>query len=317
MLGKQALSDLLISWPRTGEDPASCEQILDKPVFLLTTKQGEKLVLKAVGRRSQAQRFEALYPLWQYLHAWGLRVAVPFLSINGTCTVAYHEEFYTLSPYLSGMRATSAPNQSTYTLIGRALAHLHQALATYPDALPAFWQMNLIPQGFELAVAHLLAYSPPAEARRLASIIATIEPGIQATCTHLPAHLLHGDCNGSNFLIDDQSVAILDLAQVPTGPRLYDLAFFLLDQVKWSTEDGRHTATWFSHVPAFLFGYKQVNPLARQEQEAIFPMMQAVHLFYADRLLQKQLTRLVDLHLAAFFWLYEHQEAIVRSITQR
>jgi type IV secretory pathway VirB3-like protein len=43
-------------------------------------------------------------------------------------------------------------------------------------------------------------------------------------------------------------------------------------------------------------------------------MMLAVHLFFIAYLIQQQNNKLTDLHLAAFFWLYEHQEAIAQRI---
>jgi hypothetical protein len=45
-------------------------------------------------------------------------------------------------------------------------------------------------------------------------------------------------------------------------------------------------------------------------------MMLAVHLFFTEYLIQQQNNRLADQHLAAFFWLYEHQGAIAQRIRQ-
>jgi Ser/Thr protein kinase RdoA (MazF antagonist) len=261
-------------------------------------------VLKAAAGRSQAQRFEALYPLWQYLYASSIRVAVPFLSASCTCAVPYHEDLYTLSPYLSGTRGAGGPRPESYILIGRALGCLHAALAVYPDTLPS-WQTDLVSEVLEHDVARILAYSQGAERSRLAAVIAAIEPDIRATCTNLPAQYLHGD-----------NVAILDLDHLHRGPRIYDLAYFLTDQVKWNTESTRLTTAWLTYFPHVLMGYKQVTPLSQREKDAICPMMLAVHLFFTDYLIQHQNDKLADLHLAAFFWLYEHQEAIAPRIRQ-
>lgn len=248
MLEKQILANILKHWSISQEAIATCEQLLDKPVFLITTRQGEKLVLKAAAERSQAQRFEALYPLWRYLRVSGMRVAVPFLSDAGTCAVPYQEELYTLSPYLSGTRGAGGPRSDTYILIGRALGRLHNALAAYPDTLPS-WHMDLVSEVFEHDVARILAYSQGAERSRLVAVNAAIELGIRETCTNLPAQYLHGDCGGSNFLIDGDNVAIIDLDHLHWGPRIYDLAYFLTV----GPGEMEHRINTYHHRPAEAF----------------------------------------------------------------
>lgn len=63
----------------------------------------------------------------------------------------------------------------------------------------------------------------------------------------LPVQPIHGDCHGSNVLLCNGEVSgFIELDHLPTGPRLYDLAYDLADRLKWWIEDAAQCACWLA-----------------------------------------------------------------------
>lgn len=281
-------------------------------VFVLTTSRGVRLVLKEVHQ--SPERLTTEYDLLRYLQAAGIPVAVPLLTDNQRSYGVSEGKTYTLSPALPATQVSGEDVSVLYTNTGRAVADLHQALAAYPGAIQS-WTMDL-PQQLESEVFPLLERELPAQTwERLQQRITTIKSALYDTLAQLPKQRIHGDCHGGNILYEgDQVSGFIDLDHLPIGPRVYDISYYLADQVKNRIASPEQLAVWLSTFTAVIAGYEQKLSLAREEKAAIWYGMLAAQLLFVYWFVKFQNDEHFRKNLDVFDWIYDHQQTIHSSL---
>lgn len=261
-----------------------------------------KEVVKEIGDVPRARRLVSEARVLRHLQVSGVPVAVPLLTDDGC--------LFTLSPLLptgSDLPDTSPEHLGPhYGRVGSAIARLHRALATYPHPIPS-WRMDLQRRLYEESLPRL---APD----RLGSLGAALEPlrgEFIAAFAGLPVQPIHGDCHGSNVLLCAGEVSgFIDLDHLPTGPRHYDLAYYLADRLKWWIEDEAQCAHWLACFDRLLVGYGQEQPLSPGERAALWFGLLTVQTLMVEWFAEHGDAANLACNLAAFHWLVQHRSAI-------
>ena len=299
-------------------EDATWEALHDKgTVFLVTTADGARLVLKEVGDETQADRLRSEYDVLLHLSQSGVPVAVPLPVVDGRPFAAHRGKLYTLSPYLlSGAAEGLEDLKIAYENLGGAIAALHEALATYPGEITS-WTMDLTTRVFEDAVPVICEHLECEERRRFDWVLREIGAGMREALANLPRRRIHGDCHTGNVLLHGNQVAgFVDLDHLPVGPAIYDICSALVDHVKWSVEDAKHAARWLEAFDRAIVGYERVIGLSEREEGAIWYMMLAIQLLFAYWMFLHGNQAWAVLNMRAFDWLYERGNEITRRVTE-
>lgn len=292
-------------------------------VHTVTAEDGPRYVLKEIvteiGDVPRAERLVAQARVLRHLQAAGVPVAAPLWTDDDRLFAEQDGRLFTLSPLLptgSGLPNTSPEHLGPrYGRVGAAIARLHRALATYPRPIPS-WTMDLPRRVYGESLPRLARRLAPGLLGPLRALLGPLRGEFAAAFAGLPMQPIHGDCHGGNVLLCDGEVSgFVDLDHLPTGPRLYDLAYYLADRLKWWIEDAAQCAHWLACFDRLLVGYAQEQPLSARERAALWFGLLAVQTFmvewFAERGDEANLARNLD----TFHWLARHRETIARRLS--
>ena len=323
-----SIMEILKQW---GFQSAAECQTLNPDVYKIEANRGQWLILKRLtlkhigGNESRKiNRLHLEYDVLSHLHKSGIPVALPILSDDGQPYVTFGKELYCLSPCLvnnPGVIRNASERDMLYRNYGCALARLHQALETYPDRDIASrtWRTDLIRQVFDEAIPCIFENQSPEQHRALTRMVSEIEPKMRALCSALPEQLIHRDCNPGNVLVDHFEVSgFVDCDHFSIGTRIFDLGYFLVHLVKWDVGNERETAMWLNHYNQVIIGYETVQPLQKQERDALFYVMLGVLLIFADHFYRHSnrngIAERVKVELDTFRWMYRNRQSIVSKV---
>jgi Ser/Thr protein kinase RdoA (MazF antagonist) len=248
------------------------------------------------------------------LHRSGIPVAVPILNQTGSASVLFQGNRFTLSPFLAAGRSwLELDPEGLWRLnyhCGEAIGHLHIALAAFPQAgleqrtwrteVPGPWFEQYIPAIREQLIA------PQREA--FDALLHAIQVEMEAATRELPEQLIHRDCHHGNIVVHGEQVTgFVDCDHLSLGPRVFDLADFLIHMIKHEVNEPHRTAEWFRLFPAVLQGYKQANPLGEQEKRAVYWMMLGVLILFVDWFYKTGNPEKARADLKAFLWMAQNR----------
>jgi len=220
--------------------------------FAVTTKRGERFILKNAAGKLNAERIDTEYNLLRHLQAFGVPVALPILPDSGQLCVRDQNDVYLLYPMLPADH-TIAPTgvEQVYANIGAAVARLHVALAAYPGQVDS-WTMDLPRTLSEEAIPRLQRALTGHDADAFQRVVAGLQDEMTAALADLPVQLIHGDCHGGNYLLYRGDVSgFVDLDHLPTGPRVYDIGYLLADMAKAQFVNIQAHRDWLEAVMHF------------------------------------------------------------------
>lgn len=252
----------------------------------------------------------------RHLKTCGLPVALPEPTDDGQPFLQHGGKCYTLTPELPNAPDETAPRDQVYRNIGAAVARLHNALASYPDPV-ASWTMDLPPRIMEDALPVIFRRQRARQHEQLLQVLETIRGPMIERLSDLPSQHIHGDCHGGNILLVGERVSgFVDLDHLPTGPRVYDLCYYLANDAVHYYKDPASAKTWIETAVRSLFaGYEQVNPLTGAEKDAAPYLILGILLiksawFYEPLGLPDRARE--DLQL--FYWMYANLYHVRASI---
>jgi 4-aminobutyrate aminotransferase-like enzyme/Ser/Thr protein kinase RdoA (MazF antagonist) len=177
-----------------------------------------------------------------------------------------------LMAYLPGRLLTRIrPSEELLESLGSTLARLDRALQGFfhPALAPHLaWDVRRLPE-----LAEHLSLVPSAAIRaRLEKVIAELALRMRAL-RGLRSQAIHGDCHGSNLLVDPAETSItgiLDFGDMLHGPRILEPAVAISELL---TEDLMALAG----AGALLKGYAGESPLEAEELEVLYDLIAARH----------------------------------------
>lgn len=208
-----------------------------------------------------------------WLAQQGLPVAAPLPTQSGPVQVMADQLSLGIQPLITG-ELLDPTDLVQAAAAGRMLAHLHQALAAYPQAAAFAGQATVPPLTERIATwagQKLTADRDPG--------LLTAYTALQAQAATLPPHgleiqLVQRDYRAANILwADGQITAVLDFEETRWGHRVNDLAWAAIHLGTRYHNWGPVSAAVHA---AFLASYQAVQPLTATE-EAWLPALLTWH----------------------------------------
>ena len=171
--------------------------------------------------------------------------------------------------------------------LGERLAHLDQALASFPvaDDLVRDWQKAEPSDGagdwvgqeqWDLSQAHrhraaLGSIPDPVRRRRAETTLHRFSALVRPALAELPVQVIHNDANDHNLLVDDSGervVGLIDFGDLTVNPRVTELAIAIAYAVLGEDDP-------LAVAAAVTAGYHSATPLETREIELVVPLAAA------------------------------------------
>lgn len=261
-------------------------EIHPERVYQVQTQKGEDLLLKDLGANHSKDRLTLEFEVLQHLSTAQIPVAVPLLDKRGNPAVVSGGHLFTLSPFLKARGSAEAVSWEALCMrYGAAIGDLHIALASFPTEglMHRTWRNDPMKESFEDRIPSLQRFLQGNQAVWFRRIIDDMESEMKQALADLPEQLIHRDCHPGNILTDGvEVIGFIDCDHFSLGPRLLDLAYFVVHLVKWRLYDPGQTADWLHYFPLVLRGYEQRSLLSNREKAAFPYMMVYVLVLFAD-----------------------------------
>ena len=317
MINRESSVAILQHWRQTTGELGAYEAIDHHPnVFTVIAERGERFILKRIDDIEHSARVESHFRVLRYLHVCQVPVAVPILADDQMPFVQHGGSVYTLSPVLpvNHEDRVHIPAEQLYLNLGRAVARLHRALASYPGEILS-WQMDFAQRTLGEAVSVIQRHLNSPMRATFDKVLCDVEQGIRAALADLPTQYIHGDCHGGNIVLHNGDVSgFIDLDQLPYAPRIYDVSYLLADRVKSHIERPAELEAWLGYFDCLLVGYEQVQPLTAAEKRAIWVGMLAVQMIFVDWFFTHGEQAAAEKNLATLYWIYDHKTTIETRI---
>ena len=281
------------------------------------------LILKNIGQDNPQvrARFEFEYEVLRHLDRSGIAVAAPISNREGEFFAARDGHLYTVSPYLTADNSWLALDFAGLKRLNRncgaAIATLHTALAAFPaeDLENRTWKTVLPDSFLEHWVPTIQQTIAPQERAEFDAIIAALSADMRATTENLPIQLIHRDCHHGNLLVHgDQVSGFIDCDHFSLGPRVFDLAYFIVHMIKQHVADQKRTSEWFDLFPVVIQGYEAESPLREEEKRALYYVMLGILIMFAGWFFETERFANAQSELEAIRWLYRHRQKICDRI---
>lgn len=250
--------------------------------FRLQAADGTLHVLKLIDPASTSASLERQVGVLRYLEQEFPSLPVPrvFATQAGASlgVVAHGRLTHStlLISYLPGEAlGARAPTAALLTEFGAMLAHLDRALQGFFD--PYFnasggevlaWDMRRLPE-----LSSFTEYLENPRVRRRVGQISTGFGALLPTLERLRAQTIHGDCHGSNVLVDatrSSVTGIVDFGDMIHGPLVFEIAVAMSELLT----EGVATP---ADLPALLRAYTSVQRLQVVEIERLYELIAARH----------------------------------------
>ncbi len=297
----------------------SVREIHPGRVFKVDCADGNPLILKDAGEANPQliRRLEFEHEVLRHLHRANIPVAVPVLDREGNSFVFHDGHLYTLSPYLeTNNRWLDLDLQGLKRLnynCGAAIARLHLALVTFPKEKleRRTWRTVLPDVLLEECIPAIKLCLSGQDRTDFDAIISDVAEEMHATMIRLPEQLIHRDCHHGNIIMDGEQVSgFVDCDHISLGPRVFDIADFIVHMIKQDIADPKRTSDWFSLFPQVLEGYQEESALLEVEKGALYVVMLGVLLMFVDWFFKVGNPEKARSVLDAFVWMYRNQKAI-------
>jgi len=294
------------------------ESIHEPHAVYKVTTLGPTFTLKDMSHAADLVRLAFTHSVLTHVAQAGLRVPIPLRSRNLQITVSQQGHSYLLYEYIE---AGAYPNNSAQMVellfnTGRAIAQLHQALATYadPDFSAKTWREDLSAPIAKWLYA--LASGLPADQATIISAVASSRgTAITQAMQGLPEQLIHRDCHPGNVLVQGTHVSgFIDCDHISIGPRVFDLAYYAVHHLKWITGDPAATNAWLNQFPHVLRGYQSLQPLTQAELHAFPYALMVYHLLLAHWFMVHGHAQPIALEVNSLHWIHNNFDAIGNAI---
>ncbi len=250
-----------------GDDPTVGPSPHRDTLHLVTARTGRRYYLKRIGQWRKGASLADEFRVLCHLRAAGLPVAVPEIADDGRLWTGAADDSTILLPERPGAQIaheTDPDAERICTRIGATIARLHRGLASYPHALTTSYH-------HDMDLGEAAKCSPPGLWDETAG---PLRNRIEPLLAGLPEQLVSGDLNSGNLLLARGSdgwevTGLIDIDHLPTGPRLYDLAYYLSRQARFASGSAEHGERFLELVPRYVAGYRDVYPLTDRELAAL------------------------------------------------
>lgn len=230
-----------------------------RELWPITAEDGTHYFLKRLSPwRNLPVADEARVLRW--LSQQHIGVAEFMITEHAKLTAERAEDSFILIPRLANDQLTPIETLDLEETIGKSIAQLHQALASYP------WPANSYRERLtDTLLGDLLL--PPDVTNTYARRRDTMAEAIG----RLPVQLVHGDLTPENVLLraPAEVAGFIDFDHLPLAPRVWDIAKYLSRRMRLRWRDGTEPADRLAHLGPLTRGYHKASPLTDQELDAL------------------------------------------------
>lgn len=264
------LNAILENWNTilgTRNEPLS--QFPERELWLVQAEDKREYYLKRLGPWRNLPLADEARVL-HFLSGDGVNVADFIPTDRAKLYAGEIEDSFVLMPRLSRETFSSKETLSAEYEIGRLIGRLHVALAEYP------WRVNSYVEDLQgqLERAQMLPLN-------VASLFAERRAERIAAPDSLPMQPVHGDLTPENIVLQRpiDASGFIDFEHLPLAPRIWDVAKYLSRRLRmrWRAEDQSPNHHRLEHIPPFLRGYQETNPLSSLEVAALPAMIAAAN----------------------------------------
>jgi len=261
-------------------------------------------------RRTNRTRVWDENDLLKWLKEKGQPISLLLCTAEGVPWAEDQGVFYVLYPYLDGTPGNELPSFSEpyASEMGRGLASLHQALASYQcsGVFPGF---DLFHDVASYAWKVVRGYSSIKFHHRLYHLEQAISEQLVNPYEALPRQLIHRDLHPGNLVfVDGHLGGILDFDRIRIGIRLFDLCYLATSVLSSGFNDPKQREDWVGFVQALTQGYSAVQPLEKTEGHAFLYIIYLIQLLFTAYHLDVGNSDLADLNLGMLFWIYDQHD---------
>jgi Ser/Thr protein kinase RdoA (MazF antagonist) len=292
-------------------------------VFKVELENGVFLLLKDIGKEDPQvfRRFEFEYDVLRHLHQVGISVAIPILDRRGKPLVIHNEHYFTLSPFLTTNNRWLDLNfdelKNLYYNCGSAIARLHIALASFPtvDIEKRTWKTVFPDVLLNQCIPNVCQNMSEQERTGFEMILHDLIEDINTFTKGLSEQLIHRDCHTGNIVVNGEQVSgFVDCDHISLGPKIFDIADFLVHMIKNDVSDRELTKRWLNLFPVVLEGYEKENPLSEKEKQGLYFIMLGTFIMFADWFYKIGDADKAQAEMVAFNWMYRNRQEICKRI---
>jgi Ser/Thr protein kinase RdoA (MazF antagonist) len=309
------LTDILDHWdiPQV----IAVERLHDEHLVFKVTTAGPTFTLKDISAAPNLRRLEWTARVLHHVMQAGVQVPLPLRTRSAALALPFQERFYTLTTWIEAGTYPHEPALQAQLFLntGQAIARLHEALRSYPDAdlRDQTWREDFAGRAAGW-IAALCAGLPAQEAAIVTRVGRTHGDALAAALRALPEQVIHRDCHPGNILVDGTRVlGFIDCDHLCIGPRIFDLASYVVHHLKWVTHDPVASQQWLENLPHLLRGYQSQQPLTEVELVALPYTLLAYHLLLADWFLALPNDALIGVEVQALDWIDRHFNPITAA----
>ena len=318
MASHQEAVDVLKYWNVVPS--GTLQQIHPERVYHVQTQNGEDLLLKDLGTDYSEGRLALEFEVLQHLSTAQVPVAVPLLDKRGNPAVISGGHLFTLSPFLKPRGSAETVSwEALCKTYGMAIGDLHIALASFPTEglVRRTWRNDPIKESFENRIPSLQQFLQGDQAAWFKRIVGEMESEMKRALADLPEQLIHRDCHPGNVLTDVvEVIGFIDCDHFSIGPRILDLAYFVIHLVKWEVHDPDKTVGWLHYFPLVIQGYEQRSLLSSREKSALPYMIVYVLVMFADFFYHLENEAAAKVELDALAFIHSHLDDIKRRVLE-
>lgn len=252
-----------------GEAPVVVPSPKRPMLYDVTAADSGRYYLKQIGPWRNGASLADEYRVLRHLQAAGLPVAPPLVTDDGWLCAGDGEQSCIVVPQLPGEPRDHESEVDADRIchrIGAAIGRLHRALADYPRPITTSYRQDM-----SAALTDAKPHCPP---QLWIDTIASLQPWIEPDLVDLPEQLISGDLNPGNVLLADgpeewRVSGLIDIDHLPSGPRIYDLAYYLSRQARSAPGAPDRGDRFLALLPHYVVGYAAENPLAAREIAAL------------------------------------------------
>jgi Ser/Thr protein kinase RdoA (MazF antagonist) len=280
-------------------------------VFSVATSKGAKYILK---EKKNLDKADAESKLLISLKSYGLPIGVPLSNKKNTPYIIYENKNYILYPYLPGFSITNYYTESGKEhskAFGKAISMLHSGLLKCTELNNLFPKMDLHKEIYTIAIPKIKQNSDESEKKYLDTIANEISDYLSNTYTKLPLQLIHKDAHPSNILFHDGKLSgFIDFESVELGSRIFDVCYCSTYILIKGFRDPEKRLSWLTLSKSLFEGYEKINPLSKEEKEAIRYLLIAILIFFTAVFYSVNNTETAAKTKQAIFWAYENMMSI-------
>jgi Ser/Thr protein kinase RdoA (MazF antagonist) len=237
--------------------------------YKIETDKGKFFIKTVRGKKQDS--LETIYKTEKYVKSFDLPVATMLLTKDNNYFLKIEEQSFCAYPFIESDRSHEYSEQD-YFRMGEMLAKIH---LLSKDNLPNFEVRPIKNPSTEKILLILESFKQKIDSKEILDVmdkkfLANINLKIQTlkmlsenenVYSH-KNHLLHGDYQTGNLLIDKDSreiIGICDWEKSEVGSRAYEIARSLLCIVDFRNEED------FKNIKFFIDGYNSKYPISEQE----------------------------------------------------